>query len=90
MIGKNVVEEIEKLLVAGELSQRQIAKHMGVSRGTVNNIAQGRRVLAKEPELLEEDDYFRPLGPLSRCPSCGGMVHQPCLLCHIRSLKRTG
>ena len=43
MIATSVVDEIRRLLQEGCLSQRKIAAQIGVSRGTVNAIALGRR-----------------------------------------------
>jgi hypothetical protein len=48
MLSAAMVREIRRLLEAGRLSQRQIARKLGVSRGVVSAIALGRR-----PEDLE-------------------------------------
>jgi hypothetical protein len=79
-----MVEEAERLLAAGELSQRKIAALVGMSRASVGNIANGRR-----PHRLHHvvETFVPCSGPLQRCPGCGGMVHVPCLLCHIRAMK---
>lgn len=87
MIGDAIVSEIRDLLTAGELSQRRIAQRLGVSRGTVNAIACGRR-----PDYAarrsDPDDFAPPRGLTRRCPGCGGMVQMPCLLCHVRAIKQ--
>ena len=84
MIAQVVVDEIQSLLDEGELSQRRIARRLGVSRGTVHAIANGKR-----PDYCtlrhDTDGFLPPVGPPRRCPSCGGMVLMPCLLCHVRS-----
>lgn len=81
MIATAVADEIQRLLEEGELSQRKIARQMGVSRGTVNAIALGKRALkAARPG----DDFQPPTGPAARCPTCGGMVQMPCLACRLR------
>ncbi|HEY5312741.1 MAG TPA: hypothetical protein VIK18_09475 [Pirellulales bacterium] len=78
-----MVDEVERMLAQGLVSQRKIAKLVGISRGTVNSIALGRR-----PRISAPADAFEPQrGPLVRCPGCGGRVFLPCLLCHIRQLK---
>jgi hypothetical protein len=87
MLASGTVDEIRRLLGQGELSQRAIARVVGVSRGTVNAIACGRRPeRAADPPL--PDDQWPPLeGPAVRCPTCGGMVRMPCLACRVRRLR---
>lgn len=84
MIATTVVEEIKRLLSAGHLSQRTIAQQLGVSRGTVNAIAQGKR-LDPAPDRDPDAGFAAPDGPLTRCPGCGGLVLMPCLLCRVRA-----
>ncbi len=82
-----VVREIERLLQEGQHSQRKIATHLQVSRGSVGAIASGRRgIYGKEPE---PDDVI-PLasqGPPERCPRCGFRVIMPCLVCEARHYR---
>ena len=89
MIAQAVVEEIRHLLDEGAISQRKIARRLGVSRGTVNAIAQGKR-----PDGMgrrdEAEDFLAPVGLPRRCPGCGGMVLMPCLLCHVRAMRHKG
>jgi len=84
MISPEIVQEIKRLLADGSYSGRQIARLVGVSRGTVAAIAQGKRpdyeALRAQREMGQQ-----PLGPLERCPGCGGMVYMPCRLCRVRS-----
>jgi len=87
MIAPAVVREIRGFLLVGILSQRKIAARVGVSRGTVNTIAQGRR--PDYPLQRPENGFPSPSGPPMRCPGCGGLVKMPCLLCYVRALKRT-
>jgi hypothetical protein len=86
MLPQRIVDEIKSLLRAGRLSQREIAGRLGVSRGTVNAIANDRR-----PERRRTPSPGEPLplfhGPIIRCPRCGGRVYAPCRLCEIRDLK---
>jgi len=86
MIAPTVIDSIRQLLAEGRLSQRRIAKSLGVSRGTVASVADGRR---PDYEALrrrrEESRQPLVLGPLGRCPTCGGMVHRPCRLCSLRA-----
>ena len=88
MIATGVVEEIRALLAEGELSQRKIAQRVGVSRGTVNAIARGKR---RDQAIRRRGcgtDFAVPSGPLRRCPGCGGKVYMPCLLCLVRAIKQ--
>jgi DNA-directed RNA polymerase subunit RPC12/RpoP len=78
-----MVEVVERMLAQGLVSQRRIAKLVGISRGTVNSIALGRRPRISTPA----DEFEQQRGPLVRCPGCGGKVFMPCLLCHVRQLK---
>ena len=89
MIGETVVAEIRQLLHEGKLSQRTIARQAGVSRGTVNAIALGKRpepVVRRRPE----SDFVPPSGSVRRCGGCGAKVQMPCLLCYVRSRSRDG
>ncbi len=84
MIAQNTVEKIRELLREGRLSQRKIARHLGVSRGTVNAIALGRRPDYEARRKCLADDIIRPRGPFVRCPTCGAKTQMPCLACQIR------
>ncbi len=78
MLSLYLVEEICRLLEEGDLSQRKIAKKLGVSRGTVSALATGRRgAYGREPK----DDAPETLGPPERCPGCGMLVVLPCVYC---------
>lgn len=86
MLPLATIKEIHLLIEQGELSQRQIAEMLGVSRGTVCAVASGRRGLygtaadAKEVGLAFE-------GTAVRCPGCGAHVFMPCLLCRARKMR---
>ncbi len=84
MIAPELVEQIKRLLAEGHLSQRAIARLTGVSRGSVNAIAQGKR---HEPRPRRHEELLpqAPSGPPQRCPTCGGLVYMPCVLCYVRS-----
>ena len=68
---------IQRLLEAGELSQREIAEVAKVGRSSVYNVARGN-IAAQRPRRS------KPLLKPARCPRCGGMTTGPCLLCLIR------
>jgi hypothetical protein len=82
MIAQAIADEVERLLSEGRLSQRQIARATGISRGTVGSIAQGKRKRRRTAESFL--DPTRPLGPPHRC---GGLVYGRCLLCRVRAWK---
>lgn len=86
MIAAVVIDKIRDLLAEGEDSRRKIAQQMGVSRGTVNTIAQGKRPDITCKRVSVDPDPAPFSGLPTRCPGCGGMVQMPCLLCHVRSL----
>jgi hypothetical protein len=88
MIASDVVKEIRRMLAEGSLSQRAIAQRMGVSRGTVCAIAQGKR-RDYPPRFFRNDMYFiPPAGRPVRCAGCGGLVQMPCLACYVRKWRR--
>jgi transcriptional regulator with XRE-family HTH domain len=87
MIAPQIVDEVRRLLAEGRLSQRQIARATGVSRGTVGAIASGRRPDYHNLRPALDEDLLQPTGPPQRCPGCGGMVYLPCRLCRVRRLK---
>ncbi|MCE5268299.1 MAG: hypothetical protein LLG00_10485 [Planctomycetaceae bacterium] len=84
MIAPEIVADIRRLLEEDRYSQRQIARMLGVSRGSVCAIASGRR---PDYESLPKpvDDLLEPAGPPERCPTCGAMVYMPCVLCHLQN-----
>ncbi len=88
MIPEAVVTRIRALLTQGELSQRKIAVQTGVSRGTVNAIAQGKRPEGAVRRQRQHRDFVPPGGLPRRCPSCGALVQMPCLACQLRAMKR--
>jgi len=87
MIAASVVSEIRSLLTDSGLSQRKIARRLGVSRGTVNAIARGKRPDHAGGRPRSMEDWTTMIGPVARCPRCGGMVQMPCLACRIRAMQ---
>lgn len=82
-----VVREIRRLLDEGDLSQRAIARRVGVSRGLVARVAAGQRSLVDRGAPSYPELFGPEAGLPVRCPGCGGMVYEPCRLCEAR--KRT-
>ena len=85
MISTTVIDEIRRMLSEGHLSQRKIASQIGVSRGTVNAIALGRRMGQTGRGPQENDGFIPPAGAAIRCNGCGAKVQMPCLVCYIRN-----
>ncbi len=86
MIAAAMVEEVRRLL-SQCVSHRDITRRTGVSRSTVNEIAQGRR--RDRPDRIENE--YRSLrfdSSPRRCRDCGGLVYLPCQLCELRKLKK--
>jgi transcriptional regulator with XRE-family HTH domain len=84
MLPATLIAEIDHLLKEGQLSQRQIAKRMGVSRGTVSAVARGSRELHDEEPEIDSLEDAQPL----RCPVCGYRVYLPCLVCSVRIYRQ--
>jgi hypothetical protein len=82
MLAPETVREIRRLLVYSQLSQRQIARLVNVSQGTVSAIARGRRSIRSAS--ARQEPLPLPRGPVARCPGCGARVRMPCLACSIR------
>lgn len=83
MIDPATIAEAKRLLAQGELSQRKIAKRLGISRATIGAIAHGKRP-DYEPRSKPEDELPHIAGPPRRCPGCGGLVWFPCQLCRVQ------
>ena len=87
MLSLALVDEIDRLLQDGRLSQREIAARLRVGRGTVNAIANGRRGLyGKGPVAADPTPSIHGLPP-ERCPRCGFKVYLPCLVCRTREYR---
>lgn len=87
MLAPAVVDEIQEMLRSGRLSQREIARRLDVSRGTVNAIARGKRRPGPDRRVNGSHQVLPPAGREERCPGCGGMVRMPCLMCRVRAIR---
>ncbi len=85
MLADAMIDRVCQLLAEGKLSQRKIARLLGISRGTVGSLAKGKRPHVRKTAWMDEE-LFDPQGPPARCHGCGGMVYHPCHLCRIRRL----
>lgn len=84
MLSQRTIAEISRLLTDTQLSHRKIAARLGVSRGSVDLIANKRRGL----HGCCEDEPAEQLAPAVRCPTCGGRVYLPCVACQVRGYRR--
>lgn len=80
MLNRATVLEVRRLLDEGRLSQRKIAKAVGVSRATVGAIANGKRALFGRDDPQAPSPDGSRCG-YSRCPTCGARVVAPCVAC---------
>lgn len=80
MLSQQVIDEARRLLLEGDLSQRQIAESLHISRGTVNALALGQRGTHGRETATAHPIPIR----IARCRGCGGMVYLPCILCRTR------
>jgi hypothetical protein len=87
MLSAAKILQIDRLIHEGGLSQRAIALRLGVSRGTVANIAHGRLRVECPRHPPQQDQPARSL-VATRCRGCGGMMYAPCLLCRARDYRR--
>ena len=92
MLSPTMVGEVRSLLAKG-LPQRQIARQLGVSRGTVGAIAAGKHPCqdpARTAARAEREALERPVceNIVARCPGCGATVRMPCLACRLRGDDR--
>lgn len=83
MLDPAVVDEVMRLLAEGRWSKRKIARMTGVSRGSVQGIASGRRAVRTAPPP-DEKKIFKAMA--RRCPGCGRWMQIPvgaerCLAC---------
>ncbi len=89
MLAPWLVEQVKQLLAEGRHSQRQVARIVGVSRGTVHAIATGKRRDRPAPKPSGFPGQ-EPPGPVERCAGCGAVVETPCRLCRVRRLLAEG
>ncbi len=85
MISRALAQETQRLLAEGTMSQRKIAKRVGLSRSTVASIASGQWMAKQQRRVTKTEPFVQPSGPIRRCPGCGGRVYMPCHLCRVRT-----
>lgn len=73
------------LLKEGLLSERAIAKIVGISRKTVAVIKQSPKLRKRSP--IRPKSFIQSTRPY-KCKLCGGRVKtRPCIMCHLRVLS---
>lgn len=99
MISPKIITEAARLLLARELSQRQIAARLGISRGTVLAVSRQRRSLklrrvqrAAKPRSKQQRRYVERVTLHAarlpeRCPECRNLVQLPCQICAGRKQR---
>jgi predicted DNA-binding protein (UPF0251 family) len=83
MLTQEMLEEIRSLLFNENLSQREVAQRLRVSRGTVQAVARNKCRLYTPLKRSPSQDFQPPCGLPLRCPSCGAKVQMPCLACYL-------
>jgi hypothetical protein len=83
MLSPDLIDEVRRLLCDGH-SRRLVARRTGISRNTINRIADGRRV--DHEDSVESEFSSIPRTKPKRCRTCGGMVYPPCKLCRLRAM----
>ena len=87
------IEEVRELLAEGKLSKRGIARVVGLSRGTVDKVAQGKyhpkREYKDSPGGVQTIVLCSEQGV---CPKCHSRVYKPnvgwpCLACRAREFR---
>lgn len=86
MIAAEVIEEVQRMLVTGKHSCREISRRTRVSRSTIERIAKGER-LAHCPTGDFAGTQIERSTVAERCPDCGGMVYLPCLPCDAKLFR---
>ena len=81
MIESQKILMVIRLLKEKKISQRNIARIMGISRGSVSAIARG-----KIRRDFMEDVKIHPKGAWVRCPECGGKTQMPCTVCYLSKI----
>lgn len=85
MISADLRQQIAEALRRGTESQRQIARRLGVGRGTVSAIALGRATAKSKPRLSSRESFCPDTSrPSRRCAVCGARVYPPCHACATR------
>jgi predicted XRE-type DNA-binding protein len=86
MLENATIRKILHLIEQKTMSQRQIAKRLGVSRGTVQAVAHGKRT--EHTPAVKVATWVAPTGKPKRCRICGSYAKTPCLACQLYKLPQ--
>ncbi len=87
MISRQDEGKVKRLLSKTTLSQRSIARVVGLTRYKVGRIARGEYDSENESESIS---VVTEKGSYRQCPICRAKVLMPCLACRVREIKRNG
>lgn len=97
MLSVSTVAEVKRLLTTG-LSARAVARRTGASRGSVLNIARGRRAerFGSDPGDDTDGELWSPIDGYraERCRDCGALAYirprdrRRCTACRVRLARR--
>ena len=89
MLPTATIMEIRRLLERGDLSFREIARRLRVSRGIIAAMAKGQRGnYGRDADADPQRSSPRlDVGSPVRCSECGGLVYPPCRLCTARAVQ---
>lgn len=65
-----------EFLLAHGVSQRKVARDLGVCRKSIRKYLRAKAIAAKHGRTLT-------LAGPTRCPTCGALVNLPCLRCQL-------
>jgi len=88
MLRKQEVKEVEMLLKETTLSLGNIAKRVGISRGSVTRIKNGEYNPVYVRSGVEKKPPPTMTGDVGRCPECGRKVRLPCHACFVEALVK--
>ena len=88
VISAHVIRQVETLLARGALSQRGIARQVGISRGTVGRVAAGKITSTGRQARENRRHGSAEIISTFRCPNCGGLSTRfPCARCYVETVK---
>jgi transcriptional regulator with XRE-family HTH domain len=93
MISEAVEREVKRLLETGGITQRGIARRIGVSRQTVANVKNRKPVEIRKAIKRKLENSLAEMekivgGRINRCPGCGALVYGECYECCLKKAKK--
>lgn len=91
LITESLADMVRVMHSEEQLTYKEIRAKTGISESSIKKIVNG----SWHPSIYLTADLTGPLskskpnkGPVSRCPTCGGMVHTPCIICSRRPKEK--